>query len=240
MNDPQSNNELNSNEQGFLETSIARKILIILILFSAFCFSLETAPKLADSTKAWLQKANLIITVLFTIEYLIRVVQAKNSLKFIFSFFGIIDLLAILPFYLSLGLLDLRSLRLLRLLKLIRVIKIISYNQAINRFAKAISSVKEELLIFFFSTLLMFYLAAVGIYHFEHEAQPEIFNSIFNCLWWSVATLTTVGYGDIYPITIGGRVFTLIILILGLGFVAIPSGIIASALSDIRKDNSDV
>ncbi len=82
---------------------------------------------------------------------------------------------------------------------------------------------------------MMLYLSAVGIYHFEHAAQPEVFSSIFDCLWWAVATLTTVGYGDIYPITVGGRLFTFIILILGLGLVAVPTGIVASSLSSIKR-----
>jgi voltage-gated potassium channel len=80
----------------------------------------------------------------------------------------------------------------------------------------------------------MLYLAAVGIYHFEHRAQPEVFRSMFDSLWWAVATLTTVGYGDIYPITIGGRLFTFLVLMLGLGLVAVPIGIVASSLSVVR------
>ncbi len=81
----------------------------------------------------------------------------------------------------------------------------------------------------------MLYLAAIGIYYFEHKAQPEVFRSIFDCLWWAVATLTTVGYGDIYPITIAGRLFTFVILMVGLGLIAVPTGIVASALSSVRR-----
>ena len=85
----------------------------------------------------------------------------------------------------------------------------------------------------------MFYLSGVGIYYFENEAQPEAFSSIFHSLWWSVITLTTVGYGDIYPITAGGKIFTFFILIIGLGIVSIPAGLIASALSKARTMESD-
>ena len=94
---------------------------------------------------------------------------------------------------------------------------------------------KEELVIFTIASFVLLFLAAVGIYHFENEAQPEVFRSIFDALWWAVATLTTVGYGDIYPITGGGRLFTFGILMVGLGMIAVPTGIIASSLSDVRR-----
>lgn len=86
---------------------------------------------------------------------------------------------------------------------------------------------------------MLLYLSAIGIYHFEHAVQPDNYQSIFDCLWWAVATLTTVGYGDIYPVTLGGRLFTFIVLILGLGVVAIPTGIIASSLGAVRKNRSE-
>ena len=124
--------------------------------------------------------------------------------------------MAILPFYLALGL-DLRFLRSLRFLRLFRVLKLVRYNKAINHFSRAIKSAKEEILLFLFITLLLIYFSAVGIYYFEHEAQPQHFASIFDSLWWAIITLTTVGYGDVYPITVGGRVFTFFILMIGLG-----------------------
>lgn len=83
-------------------------------------------------------------------------------------------------------------------------------------------------------SVILIYLSAVGIYYFEHSAQPESFSSIFSSLWWSVVTLTTVGYGDIVPITVGGRIFTFVILMIGLGIIAIPSGMISSALTEAR------
>jgi len=139
-------------------------------------------------------------------------------------------LLAILPFYLSFGV-DLRALRALRFLRLFRVFKLVRYNRALNHFSKAIKSAKEEILLFLFITLILIYFSAVGIYYFENEAQPEHFSSILDSLWWSIITLTTVGYGDVYPITAGGKIFTFFILLIGLGIVAIPTGIISSALT---------
>ena len=112
-----------------------------------------------------------------------------------------------------------------------RVLKLVRYNKAINDFTRAIKSVKEQIFLFLFITCILIYFSAVGIYYFEHEAQPEHFASVFDSLWWAIITLTTVGYGDVYPITVGGRVFTCCILMIGLGIVAIPTGIISSALT---------
>jgi voltage-gated potassium channel len=208
--------------------------ITILIIYSVICYSIETLPNLSAATTDFLYYSEIIVVSIFTIEYLYRIYSTSRRLKFVFSFYGLIDLLAILPFYLATAI-DLRTLRLMRLLRLARLLKLARYNKALDRFSKAISLAKEELVIFTFASLVMLYLAAVGIYHFEHKAQPEVFRSIFDSLWWAVSTLTTVGYGDIYPITIGGRVFTFVILMVGLGLVAVPTGIVASALSEIRS-----
>jgi voltage-gated potassium channel len=89
-------------------------------------------------------------------------------------------------------------------------------------------------------TIVLLYFAAVGIYYFENPAQPDAFVSVFHSLWWAVATLTTVGYGDVYPVTTGGRIFTFFILLIGLGIVSVPAGLVASALSKAREEESDV
>ena len=102
------------------------------------------------------------------------------------------------------------------------------------RLHRAFILIKEELVLFFFLTIALIYLSGVGIYYFESPVQPGVFSSIFHSLWWGVTTLTTVGYGDAYPVTAGGKVFTFFILIIGLGVVSIPAGLVASALSKAR------
>ena len=205
----------------------------VLILLSVASFTIETLPDLETEIINYLETFELVCIVIFSLEYLIRLYIAKRKLKFIFSFYGIIDLLAILPFYLTLGF-DLRSARVLRFLRLFRLIKLIRYNKAIRRFQNAFMMIKQELIMFSVVSLILFYLSAVGIYYFENSVQPEAFSSIFSSLWWSVVTLTTVGYGDIVPITFGGRIFTFIVLMIGLGIIAIPSGMISSALTEAR------
>ncbi len=154
------------------------------------------------------------------------------------SFLGVIDFVAILPFYLSLGI-DLRSIRAFRLLRLFRLFKLACYSRAIRRFHRAFLIAREEVILFLVVTVILLYLAAVGIHHFEYEAQPEVFTSLFHSLWWAVTTLTTVGYGDTYPVTVGGRVFTFFILLIGLGVVSVPAGLVASALSKARQMESE-
>lgn len=205
-----------------------------LIVFSLVTFSIETLPDLSESTKYYLNIAEAVTVMIFTTEYLLRLYVSDKKINFVFSFFGIIDVLAVLPFYISSGI-DLRSIRIFRLLRLVRILKLARYNKAVRRFRCAFFIVKEELALFFFVAMFVLYLSGVGIYYFENSAQPDVFKSVFHSLWWSVATLTTVGYGDIYPITVGGKCFTFVVLIVGLGIVSVPAGLVSSALSKARE-----
>lgn len=208
-----------------------------LIIISIITFSIETLPNLSSNTIRILSIIETCIVSIFTLEYIIRIYVADKKLNYILSFYGIIDIIAIAPFYLSLGL-DLRSLRILRMFRLFRLFKLVRYNSAIQRLLRAFYIAKEEIVLFGVVTIMLLYLSAVGIYYFENEAQPDKFQSIFHSFWWAVATLTTVGYGDVYPITIGGRIFTFIILMIGLGIVAVPAGLLASALSKARSEEN--
>ncbi len=213
-------------------------VIQLLIILSLISFSIGTLPDLSLQTKEGLRYFEAFTIYFFTIEYLCRVIVAHKKIKFIFSFFGIIDLLAVLPFYISTGF-DLRAIRAFRLFRLIRILKLFKYNSAISRFHRALIIAKEELVLFSFVASLILYLSAVGIYYFEHSAQPQHFKSVFHSLWWAITTLTTVGYGDMYPITIGGRIFTFFVLMAGLGIVAVPTGLIASALSQVRNEDQN-
>ncbi len=205
-----------------------------LILLSLVTFSLETLPDLSDAVRRWLYYAEVATVAIFTVEYILRFVVADKKSAFVFSFFGIVDLAAILPFYVASGI-DLRSIRAVRLLRLLRAFKLVRYSKAVSRIHRALLIAREELILFGFVSLMLLYFAAVGIYYFENEAQPDSFSSVFTSFWWAVCTLTTVGYGDVYPITTGGRVFTFIVLMIGLGLVSVPAGLMASALSKARE-----
>ncbi|QDV70599.1 Cyclic nucleotide-gated potassium channel [Rosistilla carotiformis] len=208
------------------------------IILSLIAFSVETLPGLDPGWARLLHFFEIASITVFSVEYLVRLLVADRKIAFMTSFFGVVDLLAILPFYLSFGF-DLRSIRALRLLRLFWMLKLVRYSRAIQRFHRAFLISREEIVLFFFVTVILLYLASVGIYHFEHAAQPEAFASVFHCLWWAVVTLTTVGYGDVYPITAGGRIFTFAILLIGLGVVSVPAGLVASALAQAREMESE-
>lgn len=206
----------------------------ILILFSLITFSIETLPNNSERTIKFLKLFEIFCICIFSTEYLLRIYVSKKPLKYIFSFFGIIDLLAILPFYLR-GSVDLRALRAFRIFRIFRALKLIRYNKALNRFHIAAKIVREEIILFLIVTSIFIFLASAGIYYFENEAQPLIFTSVFHSMWWAIVTLTTVGYGDAYPITVGGKIFTFFILLIGVGIVTIPAGLVATALSKARE-----
>lgn len=205
-----------------------------LILISLVSFAFETLPDNSESVKSILWYIEIVSVILFSIEYLLRIYVSRKPFNYILSFYGFIDLVAILPFYISKGL-DLRFLRVFRVFRIFRSLKLIRYNRAMRRFHLAAKIVREELVLFLIVTAIFIFITASGIYFFENEAQPDKFSSVFSSLWWAVVTLTTVGYGDVYPITTGGRIFTFFILIIGVGIVTVPAGLVASALSKARE-----
>lgn len=206
-----------------------------LIVLSLAAFALETLPDLSPVQLLALQGFEVFATVVFTVEYVARVWLTRPWRRYVFSFYGLIDILAIAPFYLSLGV-GSESLRSLRLLRLFRIFKLARYNVAMLRFYRALVIAREELVLFGVMALILLYLAGVGVYQFEHVAQPEAFRSVFDGLWWALCTLTTVGYGDVYPVTAGGKLFTFGILVVGLGVIAVPVGLVASALTLAREE----
>ena len=208
----------------------------ILIFLSLFAVSLETLPDKGFILDKILEFFEIFCLSVFSIEYLLRIFVAKNRFQYIFSFYGIVDFLAVAPFFFpTKEIIDLRFLRAFRIFRLFRALKLIRYSKAINRLTTAIDIVKEELVLFFVIILILIFMVSAGIYFFENEAQPDIFKSIFHSMWWSIVTLTTVGYGDAYPITMGGKVFTFFVLIIGVGVVTIPAGLVGSALSEARN-----
>ena len=206
----------------------------VLIILSAVSIAVETLPNLPPWFRQMLFVEEAIIIGLFTAEYVARVYAAPSRWRYILSPFGIIDLMAILPSLLFLGL-DLRAVRALRVLRLLTLFKLIRYQAALGRLGRAMVSIAPEMMVFLIIASIILYLTACGIYYFENPVQPEAFASIFHSLWWAVVTLTTVGYGDVYPVTVAGRVFTGIVVLLALGIVAFPTGLIAAALAEERR-----
>jgi voltage-gated potassium channel len=221
-----------------VDTPISRGFDIciqLLILYSLICLTIETLPNQSNAQIAFFHYNELVLIAIFTIEFLARLWVADKKKDHLRSPFTLIDILSILPFYIGLSG-DMRALRSLRFIRLIHILKMARYTKSLERYYKAFQEIKTDLFVFTSVTILLLYLASIGIYHFEHAAQPDVFKSIFDAMWWSVATLTTVGYGDIYPITMGGKLFTFFVLMLGLGAVAVPTGLVATALTNARPN----
>jgi len=219
---------------GYVELGRFEKLIQILIVISLISFAFETLPNLSTAWQTVLKLTEIIIVLIFTIEYIIRISLCRPRLKYIFSFYGVIDILAILPFFLTAGI-DIKSIRAFRLLRLLRFVKLLKYNKAIRRLRDALIDAKDELILSGIVAGILLYLASIGIYYFEEEAQPDSFGSVFHSMWWAVCSLTTVGYGDVKPITVGGKIFTGIVLIIGVGIVAMPTAILASSFNNAKK-----
>lgn len=207
-------------------------LLQVVILVSVLAVGIETLPGLPDNLRTILRIIEGIAVFIFAVEYITRLWVSPSRLGYAFSFFGIIDLLAILPTLLVLLGYDMRVLVALRMMRVLLLFKLVRYTRAVRRLGRAFSRVFPELMVFAGMAGALLYLCATAVYLFEREAQPEAFASVFHSIWWAVVTFTTVGYGDVVPVTTGGKVFTTLILVLALGVVAVPTGLIASALSN--------
>jgi len=218
-----------------------------LIILNIVCIFLESYKNINDAYGYIFQAFEAFSIVIFTIEYAIRVwisdlmfpklSPLKARLKYIFSFLGFIDLVSILPFYLPFFFkIDLRVVRILRLLRLLRLLKLNRHSKALRVIGQVLKKTKNDILVTVFMVFILLILASTLMYSIENDAQPEAFENIGQALWWAVATLTTVGYGDIYPITGLGKFLSGIIALLGIGIVALPTGIISSAyIEEVQK-----
>lgn len=209
--------------------------MIALIVAVIVMMSVETLP---DFPVRWSERLIIldwIVIMIFTAEYGIRLWTAPNRLRYGFSFWGVIDFFAIAPFWVGLfmGLPGAEALWSLRILRIAKLVRFISNMETLRR---AYELVWRELLVVFMFALLVMFCTAIGIYFFEHESQPTAFPSIPHSFWFAVTTLTTVGYGDAFPVTAGGKIFTFVILMIGLGIVALPAGLIASAFTQARQE----
>lgn len=215
---------------------VGRTVALILhglILLSAISISFETIDGLPPVLHAALFWFEAFILAVFVVEYVLRLTCSAHPLRYAFSFWGIIDLLACLP-AVALIQSEWQVVRTIRLIRLVRLLKLFRTSTTFDRLTRAFALVKGELIIFIVLALMVLYISAVGIYLFEHEAQPEAFSSIPVSLWWAVASFTTVGYGDLIPITTGGRIFTTLVLFIGLGVVAVPAAIVTTALLETQ------
>lgn len=224
--------------------------IMVLIALSVVAIVLQSFESLATRYASAFSIFETVTVAVFTVEYLLRIwtadllyPDAKHPrLKYILSFMAVMDLLAILPFYLPFFAADLRFLRmvrLLRLFRLLRVFKLGRYFDALQLIVEVLRQSAAQLVISVALCLFVMLFSAIIMYTVENPVQPEQFPNVISSLWWAMCTLTTVGYGDVYPVTAIGRFFASVISLVGIGIIAIPTGIIAGGFSSAisRRDH---
>lgn len=232
--------------------STINRILVLLVLTSFVLLALETEPSLGENGQHTLRILNVILVIAFALEYAMRLWAAgedprykgiSGRLRYAVSFYAIADLAAFLPELILMMIagdqIDPRTLAVLKAFRLFRLFKLARYVPAFGMLSQAMKKAGTQLLTSFFLAMALVYVSAIALYLIEGHRQPEAFGSIPRAIWWAIATLTTVGYGDVYPITPLGRIAASLIALAGIGVVALPAGVFASAFSDVIREESE-
>ncbi|WP_370226144.1 ion transporter [Mesoflavibacter sp.] len=215
-------------------------ILLLLIITSIILVMLESVEEFAAKYIDFLNAAEWVITILFTIEYIARITVVSQPKKYIFSFYGVVDLLSTIPKYLSFFILGSHSLiafRALRLMRVFRILKLARYVGESNNLIKALRASRAKIAVFVFFVLIVCVILGAVMYIVE-SGQDSGFTSIPRSVYWAIVTLTTVGYGDIAPATALGQLISSIIMIIGYGVIAIPTGIVSVEYSKNYKEDT--
>lgn len=233
-----------------LHSQLVSKFIYWLIIINVLSIILESYATYRNNYANYFYAFEVFSVVVFTLEYFLRLYtvpiafkkyQKRTSRwKFATSGYGIIDLIAIIPFYIPFIFpIDLRILRVLRLIRLLRVFKLGRHSKALKTILDVLKETRSELSITFFVAFILLLLSSTLMYYIEHDLQPESFASIGHSFWWAIATLTTVGYGDVYPITAAGKILGGVTALIGIGFLALPTGIISSAFMEKIKESKE-
>lgn len=224
--------------------------LIILIVLNVLASVVATVKSVQEMGGIWLERFELVSVIIFSIEYALRLWACTASprfagvirgrVRFALTPLAFIDLMVVLPYWLPFMGLDMRFLRSLRLFRAIRILKLGRYSKSLQLFGRVFKKRKEEIIAALFVLSLLLLIASSLEYYAEHEAQPDKFSSIPAAMWWGIMTLTTVGYGDTYPVTTLGKILASVIAILGIGMFALPAGILGAAfVEEIQGQNHD-
>ena len=234
---------LSPDERGGTIERIFEAILVLTIIINIIAIVLDSVPSIHDQYAYIFDKLEIYSLVFFTVEYVARIYSivedpryadpVNGRIKYAISPLAIIDLLALLPFYLRFLTLDLRFLRIFRLMALFRMFKIARYLHALSIFRRVLRDRKEQLVLSFIFILFILVVISFVMFYVENEAQPDKFSSIPATMWWGIATLTTVGYGDIVPITSLGKFLGGFFAIAGVGLLALPAGILSSGFFEM-------
>lgn len=216
-------------------------LLLVLIVYSIVIVMLESVPRFDDQYHNFLNISEWVVTILFTIEYILRIICIKRPKSYIFSFFGVIDFLSTVPKYLSYFLIGsqyLTAFRALRLLRVFRILKLARFVGESNNLIKSLKASRTKILVFVFFVLVVSVL--LGTLMYLIEGPEHGFNSIPHSVYWTIVTLTTVGYGDISPETPLGQLIATLIMIIGYGIIAVPTGIVSAEYASSKNKTQEI
>ncbi|MDX1597007.1 MAG: ion transporter [Nitrosopumilaceae archaeon] len=232
------NDKIARGFQIFIITLISVNVLFVLI---------ETEESVLDEYGYLFTPFEVFSVIIFTIEYAGRIVVCKLNpkyqgvkfarLRYVVTPMMLVDLAAILPFFLPFVVADVRFIRIIRLLRLFRLFKLARYSEPMRTLGEVFKAKAGDLGVAFFILFIVLIFASSLMYHAEHVAQPEVFSSIPASMWWGIVTLTTIGYGDTYPVTVLGKIIAAGVAVLGIAVYAIPTGIMASAFTEELRKN---
>ncbi len=228
-------------DSDFWYSKLVNSFIITTIVVDILAVTFASEPNIRDQFYLFLGNIEYFSLIVFTLEYFLRLWSAPMSdeykdvsvkiarWRYATSFFGLIDLIAIIPFFLAFFIPNTEA---LRIIQLFRAFKLMRYNAAMNTLLTVVKEEARDLLSVIFLMGILLIIASSGVYLFEHSVQPEHFGSILRSMWWAIVTIATVGYGENVPITVPGRVFAGIVMVISIGIVALPAGILASAFSE--------
>ena len=227
--------------------------IVIMIVTSIAVTFMQTFDQL-DAYDGILHKIELFTILVFIAEYVLRVYTSDllypgrskggAALSFVFSFYGLVDLLTIVSYFSVLDSNGIVAFRMIRAVRILRLFKVNTSIDAFNVVAEVLKERKNQILSSIFMIAMLIMASSLCMYGFEHDAQPEVFNNAFSGIWWAMSTVLTIGYGDIYPVTIGGRIIAIVIALLGVCAVAIPTGVISAGFVEyyagIKRAEGDI
>lgn len=238
---------LEPTEKGGIIERIFEIVLISIIVLNILAIVVDSVNEIDHEYKSFFNNFEMFSVIFFTLEYVARIYSIvesskyshllKGRLSYITSPISLVDLMSFLPYYLAFLPLDLRFLRIFRLMAIFRMFKITRYLHALGIFKRVLTDRKEQLVLSFFFILFILTIISFIMFYVEHDAQPENFSSIPATMWWGIATLTTVGYGDMVPITVAGKFLGGLFAIAGVGLLALPAGILSSGFFEMMHNN---
>lgn len=220
----------------FMNSTRYEIIILIPVFVACIATVLQSVTALEEQYGLFFDILDILLVIIFGLDYILSIYTAEDKLKYIFSVNGIIDLLSVVPALIPASTIDLKFLQVIRILRVVRVFKLDKYSEPLDIIKRVFIREKEILITTVSLAAIVVFITSVIVYSSENIVQPDKFPDIMTTMWWAISTVTTVGYGDMYPITVVGRIAGSLLVILGIGLIAIPSGVLSAGFISEMRD----